>query len=54
MKHFIILVAFILMGCASQERKEWDSGGDAQSAYEEQQIQEQTETMGVQQPGYRY
>lgn len=54
MKHFIILTAFILLGCASKDRKSWESGGDAQRAYQDQQIQEQTETMGVQQPGIRY
>ena len=54
MKHFIIMAAFILIGCASHDRKSWDSGGDAQRAYDQQQMQEQVETMRVQQPGGRY
>lgn len=55
MKQIIILSALFILVVASCSSKnsDWSSGRDAQTSFQEQQYQEQTETMRKQTPEAR-
>jgi len=52
MKSLIPLI-FLFLACTTSSRKDWDSGADAKRTFQEETIQEQTETMRNQMPGPR-
>lgn len=55
MKHIIIFsVLFLLwMSCSTSTDKDWSSGRDAQTSFQEQRYQEQVETLRKQVPEAR-
>lgn len=49
MKKFI-LITFIIFGCTTSSRKEWDSGGASTQMYQQQRMEENSENVQNQFP----
>ncbi len=45
MKRAIICCTLFLIGCTIDTRNEWDSGADAQGAYQQQRMEENSEDV---------
>jgi hypothetical protein len=50
MKRAIICCTLFLIGCTIDTRNEWDSGADAQRAYQQQRMEENSENLKNQFP----